>query len=265
MAARAPVGDWYWVELVKGEEPAHVEIDARAASINVCFSTTGKLISRTIRAFTCSPVSHAVITFRSLTLDRVMVMQASGHGFEIVPWSRWAQANILVARFRMQVDDETQLVALRAIARRLGDGYDRRGLIGFVPILWYRFVDWITARWRVLRQGRGKKTESWRPRFHNWLDNPKRLFCSEAVAEFLRFAGFDDEIEYPSDWSPKNLLDLAKAEAAKPDGRFVQIPNDENQEHTIAQQLLLPDGIWERAGIEKPTPPAAAAKSSAPA
>jgi len=265
MADGARVGEQHWIDLVRSEKAKGGDIDAQLASINVCFSTTNHLLSRTIRTFTCSPVSHAVITFRSRTLNRVMVMQASGHGYQIVPWSRWAQQNILVARFRLLVDEDDQLLALRAMARRLGDGYDRRGLLGFLPLLWFRLVDWIRSRWRVQRQGRGPDTASWRPRFHNWLDNPNRLFCSEAVAEFLSYAGFAEEFEHPSDWSPENLLEFARAEDERAGGRFEQISNDDNQEQTRLQQLRLPTRIWQRAKIAPPseTPPPPAQHSAA--
>jgi len=215
--------------------------DPGDASINICFATTHALLSRTIRWFTGSLVSHALITFRDRTLNRIMVMQASGHGYQIVPWARWETHNILVARFELPdtVEEKCQLYALRALARRIGDGYDTRGLFGFLPLLWYKLV----AKWRVRRQGRGggELMEPWRPRFHNWLDNPAKLFCSEAVAEYLGLADRDWDTEYfqrPQDWSPENLLGFAQ-------DNLIEI-RDQDQEVTRRLQEELGPRYWAR-------------------
>jgi len=53
-------------------------LDPARASINVCFSATRGLVSHLIRWLTRSRVSHAMITFRSATLDKVLVLEATG-------------------------------------------------------------------------------------------------------------------------------------------------------------------------------------------
>jgi hypothetical protein len=177
-------------------------------SLNICFSTTDGLLSRWIRWYTGAPVSHAAITFRSLSLDKVMVMEASGSGFRLLPWRKWAPHNRLAARFRLDVPIGRLRAALQHIADRLGDGYDSRGLFGFVP----RFRD------KLVATDRGR-----RPR-HNLLDDPSRVFCSEAVAEFLLHAGFD-ELTDPSAWSPADLYWFACG-----DPRLLELPLHESDE-----------------------------------
>jgi len=171
---------------------------------NICFSTTDALLSRWIRWYTGAPVSHALITFRSETLGKVMVREAGGHGFHMVPWSRWADGNRITARFRLRVPPDLQRHALYRMADHLGEAYDSRGLFGFVP----RLADRL--------RGKGAKLIP-RPR-SNPLDDPRRLFCSEAVATFLLYAGFH-EVTEPCRWSPADLYRFADT-----DRRFERLP-----------------------------------------
>lgn len=158
-----------------------------ALSINVCFSTTDGLLSRIIRGFTRSQVSHALITFRDSTLQRVLVMEASGRGYVMVPWRRWRKRNELVCRFRISeahVSGPAQQRALAELSDALGDEFDTSGLVGF----WF-----LSARKRL------------RLRPFNLFADSRKLFCSEAVARFLGsagVAGFDE----PDTWSPAALM-----------------------------------------------------------
>ncbi len=234
------------VELMEEvRKQADDRLDPGGGTINICFSTTDALLSKAIRWFTGSTVSHSFITFRDRTLNRIMVMQASGHGYQIIPWARWETHNILVSRFQVpeKVTEKCQLFALRALARHIGDGYDARGLFGFIPILGVRIWNSIRGRWRTRRQGRagGDLAESWRPRFHNLLDNPDKLFCSEAVAEYLGLAEpawKDNYFERPQDWSPENLLGFAQR-------NLIEIKGEDKQV-TMEHQLELSPAFWDR-------------------
>jgi len=155
----------------------------QSPSINVCFSTTQGLLSRWIRFVTRSPVSHALLTFHSQTLDKVLVMEATGRGFNIVPWNRWKKSHTLVARFRIIVPEATELEALRDIAKLLGSEYDTISLFGF----FFR---------------------RWKTRGRNPLDDPTKLICSEAVARFLSFAGFK-EFDSAGEWTPADIFQKA--------------------------------------------------------
>ena len=110
MESGAWVGDDELLARVANEKIKR-DIDVDEAEINVCFSTTDGWLSLWIRKYTGAPVSHALITFRSKTLNRVVVMQASGHGYQIVPWSKWEKQNILVARYKFVTPSSEQLLA----------------------------------------------------------------------------------------------------------------------------------------------------------
>lgn len=158
-------------------------MDERTPGINVCFSTTNHLSSRIIRAITRSPVSHALLTYRDATLGKVMVLEAVGDGFHVVPWSRWRKTNTLVERYELAISTDVQLAALREISELLGQGYDYLGALG-----------WLSKRWRVHR---------------NPLESRTRLFCSEVVALYLRrceISGIGD----PSLEAPIELLTRAR-------------------------------------------------------
>jgi hypothetical protein len=155
-----------------------------ASSINVCFSTTNGLMSRIIRWFTRAKTSHALITFRSETLDKVFVMEANGRGFMLQPWAKWRRKNTLVARYALAVPTAQQMTALRALAEFLGTEYDYVSLLGFA---WRRF----------------------RARSSNPFDDPTQLICSEAVAKFLAAAGLNEFSEAET-WTPGDLLAAAK-------------------------------------------------------
>ncbi len=153
--------------------------------INICFSTTDGFSSRAIRWVTRSTVSHALITYRSATLGRVMVLEAVGRGFHMVPWAHWKQHNTLVARFSLKVAPSRQVQALHTLTDSLGQQYDSLSLLGF-----------------LLRR--------WRKRARNPFDNATKLICSEVVARLLQsvsLKGFDDA----GQWTPEDLLQEALA------------------------------------------------------
>ena len=171
-------------------------------SVNVAFSTTNSLLSRVIRWFTRSSVSHSLITFRDATLDKVFVMEANGRGFMLVPWAKWRKHNTLIARYSIDVDENVKMSSLRAVADHLGAEYDYVSLLGF---LWRRFVS----------------------RTRNPLDNGKKLVCSEAVARFLNGIKFDEGLVFddPSSWTPEDLY----AECRKRDVFVLEEPKLDDQ------------------------------------
>jgi hypothetical protein len=164
----------------------------QSPSINVCFSTTQGLFSRWIRFVTRSPVSHALLTFHSQTLDKVLVMEATGRGFNVIPWKKWRKNHVLVARFEIAVPASTELEALRKTAELLGSEYDTISLFGF----FFR---------------------RWKKRGANPLDDPTKLICSEAVACFLGYAGFE-EFASAGEWTPADLF----ARAIESPERFIR-------------------------------------------
>ncbi|MFW6067425.1 MAG: hypothetical protein ACOC97_03745 [Myxococcota bacterium] len=154
-------------------------------SINICFSTTDALLSRWIRFVTRSQVSHALITFRDQTLGRVLVMEATGRGLNVVPWRRWRQKNTLVARFRPTLPLEDQVRALHRMGHLLGSEYDTISLWGFA-------------------------CRRWQKRAKNPLDDPTKLICSEAVARMLKIMGVKS-FRRPGDWTPAEVYRFVRA------------------------------------------------------
>lgn len=129
-------------------------------SINVCFSTSNAWISRLIRWFDKSDVSHALITFYDETFDQVFVLEANGRGYMPIPWAKWRQTHTLVRRYDLDIPLAQQQAALREMGNLLGAEYDRIGLIGHL---------WLKIKRRA----------------KNPFDTPTKLICSEAVARFL--------------------------------------------------------------------------------
>ncbi len=170
-------------------------------SIRVCVSTARGFASRFIQWVTRSRVSHALITFRSTTLDKVLVFEATGKGFHLKLWKKWRRHNRLVAAYELAIPLERQLAALRRLAMDLGAEYDSLSLLHF-----------LRRRW-------GK-------RLRNPWSSPRKLICSEAVAKFLKLC----EIEAFSDPSGFTPADLDTAFAADRDhfrlveGRLPALP-----------------------------------------
>jgi len=155
--------------------------------INIAFSTTNSWLSMAIRWFTKSEASHSLITFRDDTLGKVFVMEANGRGFMLVPWSKWRTHNTMVARYRVDIDSESQLESLRSLAGMLGSEYDYKSILAFTV---RRFVS----------------------RMKNPLDDSAKLICSEAVAKFL-YGTLHEDMKVFSDygtWTPGDLLKEAR-------------------------------------------------------
>lgn len=149
--------------------------------ITIGFSTTNKWTSRLIRWVLRSPCSHAWIAFDDAVLDARVVLQAETWGYELRPWNRWKQQNILVAEFtptKKPLD-----ASLRWIATFLGAQYDYRAAI-------------LSGLWRW-----------WGRFFKSRFNDPKKLMCSEGVVRFLQHGnytavtGLDPEVT-----NPKHLL-----------------------------------------------------------
>ncbi len=156
------------------------------------FSTTDALLSRLIRRLTRSEVSHAFLVYRDVDFDRVMVMEAVGAGFRVVPFDKFEQHNRIVEIVtpRHPIDE-----GLKAAVDWLGEAYDTSGLIGMGLLLLFR--------------GLRRRTR----RLRNLIASPRALFCSEAVARACRacaYPGFDRE---PETTTPQDLYAFFQAEA----------------------------------------------------
>ena len=159
--------------------------------VRIGFSTTNAVLSRLIRRVTGSSVSHAFLVYRDADFDRVMVMEAVGAGFRIVPLDKFEKHNRMVAIVtpRHPIDE-----GLKAAVEWLGEAYDSGGLVGMGLLLAVRAL-----RLRV-RRGR------------NVLANRRTLFCSEAVARACRASGYPGFRLDPETTTPQDLFAFFDAE-----------------------------------------------------
>lgn len=155
---------------IKGRAPREIDNppltsgDGSGLAVHVGFSTTGGRLSRWVRRFTRSRVSHCIVVYRSEVFGQEMVLEASGNGFRMISWRRWDRANKLIALYRLDLPAEDLRVALQRLADRLGDSYDTVSLFGFALRRWLRL----------------KKVP---------FNSKSKLVCSEALALFLHWCG----------------------------------------------------------------------------
>jgi hypothetical protein len=139
------------------------------------FSTTNGLISRLIRWWDKSSVSHAWILVEAF--GGQYVMEAECRGFRLVSYAHFQETSRIV--YVHELDDcVSTKEAVNRAAEWLGDSYDYRGLFKFLL--------------RSLKFWRG-------------ISTPKKMFCSEAVVRFAPelFPGVDPE------WAtPKQLMQI---------------------------------------------------------
>jgi hypothetical protein len=174
---------------IKGTAPRQIDNppltsgDISSLVVHVGFSTTGGWLSRWVRRFTRSRVSHCIVVYRSEVFGQEMVLEASGNGFRMVSWRRWDRANRLIALYRLELPEPDLRIALQRLADRLGDSYDTVSLFGF-------------ALSRCLRL---KKVP---------FNSRSKLVCSEALALFLHWCGVP--IGDIGAMTPQSLLHLAQ-------------------------------------------------------
>lgn len=140
----------------------------------ICFSRAypDKFMSRAIRWWTKSEVSHCVIVYYDHTYQTRMVLTADEEGFILVPWERWEAQNTIVYTFKL-VGNSVQ-EAIGWLGRKyLGTKYDYGSF-------WANAVRHrLGVIWRVLG-----------PYLTSKLVNPQKLICSESVIRFLNHAGY---------------------------------------------------------------------------
>ena len=158
-------------------------------SISICFSTTDNLVSRAVRWFTQSDMSHCYITFRDQTLDRVMIMESDWGGFTMVPWdSPTIKGKQLIARYTINAEEAVQVEAVRGLVDFLGTGYDYMSLVALAI--------------RRLRKG-----------FERPFTSPTKLICSESVVKFINACGVAD-LPKPHMWTPQDVYTFVSTNPA---------------------------------------------------
>lgn len=152
--------------------------------IKIGFSTTDKLLSRIIRWFTRSSVSHTWLLFEMEGIP--MVLEATFEGVRLIPYETFQKKVTVVDVVPLPYSMDS----VKFLLMDLGLSYDVGGLLGnfFVQI-----GRMLKMRWR------------------NPWNNSKAMFCSELLSGWLKLQGYPGtEDMVPAEVSPEDLLDLVK-------------------------------------------------------
>lgn len=152
----------------------------------IAFSTSDGFVSKAIRCFTGSKVSHCFFVYWDEDFQRDMVMEATKGGFRIVPFAHYVDQVVEIITPAHDVDP-----GLKAAVDWLGTAYDYTGLIGMI------FVEvgrWLKRKWK------------------NPLQSAHAMFCSEVVLRSLQSANYPgaDKLD-PGSTDPQMLLDFLKS------------------------------------------------------
>lgn len=140
----------------------------------ICFSRAypDKFMSRVIRWWTKSEVSHCVIVYYDTFYKTRMVLTADEDGFVKVPWERWEKQNFVVHSFILMGNPVEESIAWLG-REYLGTKYDYGSF-------WANAVRHkLGIVWKILG-----------PYITSKLVNPQKLICSESVIRFLNHAKY---------------------------------------------------------------------------
>jgi hypothetical protein len=133
-------------------------------NVRIGFSTSNSWISRIIRWFTDSRVSHCFFVYYDTDWGRDMVMEATSGGFRIVAYSIYEQSTLTLLRLKYPVES-----GLSDAVDWLGEAYDYEGLFGMA---WVELGRWLKRKWA------------------NPLRSANAMFCSEAVVRVLQASNY---------------------------------------------------------------------------
>jgi hypothetical protein len=152
--------------------------------ITVGFSTSDAWVSRFIRWFTGSKVSHAFLTCDyEMPGHPVLVLGAESNGYVMIPRDEFLRTNTVVAEL---VPAGDLVRGWETALAWLNQPYDYEGIIGVGLSI---IADWIHRKLK------------------SPLQSPRHLFCSEAVVRALQAAGTPEALDLdPASTSPDALL-----------------------------------------------------------
>ena len=158
----------------------------------VGFSTGKGLISRIIRWFTKSTVSHAWLLYLDVDFGQDMVLEATLEGVRIMPFEVFKKHNTII---KIAVPSKDLKSGLLQAGGVLGGSYDFTGLFG---MLWVLFGHWLKRKWK------------------NPWNNSQAMFCSEFVARVLMWSNYPG-VEYwePSEMTPQDLYEFLVVRESK--------------------------------------------------
>ena len=152
------------------------------------FSTGTRMLSRIIRWFSRSSVSHAWLLYWDVDFNRDMVLESTLEGVRIIPFDVFQKHNKIIKVFTPSFSLK---VGWAKVGEHLGECYDFTGLLGMIFVILGR---WFKRRWR------------------NPWNSTKGLFCSEFVASVLQWSQAPNT-EYwdPSIMTPEDLYEYMLA------------------------------------------------------
>jgi hypothetical protein len=148
------------------------------SNITIGFSTSYTIISKIIRWFTKSRVSHTYIAFDDSNLEKRIIMEANLYGYKLMQYECWIRKNKVVAEF---VCKEDLTKSLKYMAKELGKDYDFWSALGLVVRRWVS------------------------KRYKNPFRNSRKMHCSEAITLFLQRTELALELD-PKSTTPEDLL-----------------------------------------------------------
>lgn len=153
--------------------------------LTLLFTSSSDWSSKIIRFFTRSKTSHVMIGLQLFGVE--MLLHCTGGGVQFTPRRKWMRDNYMVGEFTCTVD---LTYGLSHAVRHLGEKYDYLSLIGFLPILFFR---WLKIKVK------------------NPLASPKAMVCSEFVlhvdpeGKVPEWSGMD-----PETTTAQDLLELCE-------------------------------------------------------
>lgn len=129
--------------------------------VRIGFSRADSFISRGIRWFMGSSISHTYLRFKDEFLDTEFIAHADWPGVILVQVDRFMDENVIVEEY--EFDTKACKPALIAILKLLGTKFDRLALLGWAWTIAFR--RWISIKMDNIADAQ------------NILDNPKKLIC----------------------------------------------------------------------------------------
>ena len=154
--------------------------------ITVGFSShKTSILSKLIRLVEGTPYSHTYVKFRSDSLDRDLIYQASGLAVNFMSPIIFHDHNIVCAEYILEVPDEVHKKVLQFAIDNCGKPYGLKGLFGMAYVKIARVF--------------GKKVDN------PFSDGGKTYVCSELVSTIIEHFLGKEIGENLDDVSPKDL------------------------------------------------------------
>lgn len=156
------------------------------------FSTGNGLLSRIIRWFTDSSVSHAWVLYYDLDFDREMVLESTLEGVRIIPFDVFEKHNKII---KVVTPKHDLKAGFAKVGASLSEQYDFTGLVGMIIVMLGR---WLKKKWK-----------------NPWV-TASAMWCSEMVAWVCKWSSYPGtELMDPHTTSPQDLYEFFLKESSQ--------------------------------------------------